>query len=90
MGKDDEQTLTINLRHSDSLVYYRLLQTIEFTSDRKRMSVIVQEIIGKPADPQYGRIFLFIKGADNIMVQQLSKEYLDDIDKRNLLFETKR
>ena len=49
------------------------------------MSVIVQELIGKVADPQLGRIFLFIKGADNVIINLLMKEYTDESNKKNLL-----
>ncbi|XP_078431186.1 aminophospholipid ATPase 2 [Wolffia australiana] len=39
------------------IVQYELLDTLEFTSDRKRMSVVVR-------DSQSGKIFLLTKGAD--------------------------
>jgi P-type E1-E2 ATPase len=41
---------------------YRLLHTIEFDSDRKRMSVILQ---------REGRVFVYCKGADNIMLSRV-------------------
>lgn len=44
---------------------YKLLNTLEFNSTRKRMSVIVQ-------DPQ-GRIVLMSKGADSIIAQRLTQ-----------------
>lgn len=40
-------------------VLYKKLHTIEFTSDRKRMSVIIEDD---------GKIYLFCKGADNIII----------------------
>lgn len=41
-------------------VYYERLQTLEFTSDRKRMSVIVR-------DP-FGQIWLYTKGAESYVL----------------------
>lgn len=40
---------------------YKLLEVFKFTSERKRMTVIVQD----PDDPEF--VIAFIKGADNIM-----------------------
>ena len=45
---------------------YKLLNILEFTSDRKRMSVIVED--------QEGKIMLLTKGADSIIQARLSKE----------------
>lgn len=47
---------------------YRVLETIPFTSTRKRMSVVVQL-------PD-GRIFLLTKGADNVIIERLKKSLL--------------
>lgn len=40
---------------------YKRLHTIEFTSDRKRMSVIIED---------EGKIYLFCKGADNVIIER--------------------
>ena len=45
---------------------YKLLDTFEFNSDRKRMSVIMQN--------EDGKIIMFCKGADSIMASRFSKE----------------
>ena len=45
---------------------YEILKEIEFTSDRKRMSVIVK-------DKETGRVVNFIKGADVSIIPRLSK-----------------
>lgn len=45
---------------------YKLLACMEFTSDRKRMSVIVRT--------KDGSIHLYCKGADNIVLSRLSKD----------------
>lgn len=43
---------------------YRILNVLEFNSARKRMSVIVKD--------EEGKLFLFTKGADNVMFERLS------------------
>ncbi|XP_050236765.1 putative phospholipid-transporting ATPase 9 [Mercurialis annua] len=45
--------------------YYQLLNIIEFTSSRKRMSVIVRS--------EEGKLLLFCKGADSVMFERLAK-----------------
>lgn len=49
----------IKNRHSGAVEKYKVLALLEFTSDRKRMSVIVQG-----AD---GEIIMYTKGADNVV-----------------------
>ncbi|XP_028787948.1 putative phospholipid-transporting ATPase 9 [Neltuma alba] len=44
---------------------YKLLNVLEFNSLRKRMSVIVKD--------EEGKIFLFCKGADSVMLERLAK-----------------
>ncbi|KAI3388018.1 hypothetical protein SNEBB_010321 [Seison nebaliae] len=53
---------------------YELLNIVEFTSDRKRMTVILRENFGG------NRILLFCKGADSIIFERLSSKskYLED------------
>ncbi|KAL6644307.1 hypothetical protein ACP70R_015915 [Stipagrostis hirtigluma subsp. patula] len=45
---------------------YKLLNILEFSSARKRMSVIVRT--------EEGRLFLFCKGADSVILERLSKD----------------
>ncbi|CAL9082367.1 unnamed protein product [Musa acuminata var. zebrina] len=45
---------------------YRLLNILEFSSSRKRMSVIVQD--------EEGKLLLFSKGADSVMFERLAKD----------------
>ncbi|CAM8958800.1 unnamed protein product [Rhodiola kirilowii] len=52
LGRDQILTLQVS---------YELLEVLEFTSDRKRMSVVVK-------DTQSGKIILFSKGADEAML----------------------
>ncbi|KAJ3410192.1 hypothetical protein HDU80_000014 [Chytriomyces hyalinus] len=46
---------------------FEVLHSLEFNSDRKRMSVIVK-------DPETGKYHLYCKGADNIILERLSKD----------------
>lgn len=52
----------------DSMEEYELLHVLDFTSARKRMSVIVRKI-----DPEGGnsRVFLLAKGADSVIIERL-------------------
>ena len=45
------------------------MRRIEFNSTRKRMSILVR-------DPKDGKIKLYIKGADSIIIERLNKEAL--------------
>eukprot|EP01133_Synstelium_polycarpum_P010882 gene10882-12678_t len=59
---------------------YQLLNTLEFTSDRKRMSVIVKDSITK-------EIILYCKGADSAIIpfiQNYVKDGTNKIDEENL------
>ncbi|MBW0465580.1 hypothetical protein O181_005295 [Austropuccinia psidii MF-1] len=57
--------------HSSEIHEYELLELIEFTSVRKRMSVIVKKIAKDElnSDPQ---IYLLVKGADNVIFERLA------------------
>lgn len=56
---------------------YELLHILEFSSARKRMSVIVRKLDQEGAEEQgqgeAGRIFLLCKGADNVIFERLRK-----------------
>lgn len=58
---DDDNVFHINFRGEK--LTYKLLQTLEFNSFRKRMSVIVR-------DPE-GKIILYSKGADSVIYKRL-------------------
>ena len=49
------------IRFNGSVIQYEVLETLEFTSDRKRMSVVVK-------DCQNGKIILLSKGADEAIL----------------------
>ncbi|CAB4417261.1 unnamed protein product [Rhizophagus irregularis] len=68
-------------------VHFELLNILEFTSSRKRMSIIVRS-------PTDGRITLYCKGADNVIFERLKSgqdyranitgEHLEDFAKEGL------
>ncbi|THV03978.1 phospholipid-translocating ATPase [Dendrothele bispora CBS 962.96] len=65
LGRDKE-TLSLKTPGSDVPERYELLTVLEFTSARKRMSVILRKL-----DEGDGRIFLLSKGADNVIFERL-------------------
>lgn len=67
-----------NQNVADQYRKYELLNVLEFSSSRRRMSVIVKE------QEQEGRILLFSKGADSVMFRRLAP------DGRKFEEETKR
>jgi magnesium-transporting ATPase (P-type) len=57
---------TIKIMIDGQIETYEYLKIIEFTSDRKKMSVVVKRLSD-------GIIFNFVKGADNVMIKALSR-----------------
>jgi len=75
--KPNEIILSIN----DEIVEFEILRKLEFSGDRKRMSVVVRGSDGK--------IILYTKGADSVMLEKLSKnnedyEFLQEMTKKHL------
>jgi magnesium-transporting ATPase (P-type) len=56
-----------NKNRNVRVLRYKLLQTLEFNSTRKRMSVIVQSL------DEANEIILFTKGADTVIEKRLQK-----------------
>ncbi|KAJ7171938.1 phospholipid-translocating ATPase [Mycena filopes] len=57
---------------------YELLNILEFTSARKRMSVVIRKLgngseQGKDGEAPVGQLFLLSKGADNVIFERLKK-----------------
>lgn len=88
-GMDDDNYIILNEFGNETK--YKVLDTFEFDSDRKRMSVIIQS--------ENGDILMYCKGADSIMMPRFSSseetslkettEHVDDFAKiglRTLLF----
>ncbi|KAH8117016.1 phospholipid-translocating P-type ATPase [Phellopilus nigrolimitatus] len=70
----DKETLKLQTPFSDELEHYELLNVLDFTSARKRMSVILRK-----ADDEDGRIFLLTKGADNVIFERLKPGVNDEL-----------
>ncbi|CAG8784543.1 9582_t:CDS:2, partial [Gigaspora rosea] len=79
---------TFRSRESDSIfittpegekVHYELMNILEFTSARKRMSIIVR-------NPLNGHIILFCKGADNVIFERLriGQDYIANVTGEHL------
>ncbi|WWC67489.1 uncharacterized protein I206_101397 [Kwoniella pini CBS 10737] len=64
----DHNVLKMSTPFSDNPDEYELLHVLEFNSARKRMSVILRKL------DEDGRIFLLVKGADNVIFERLSKD----------------
>lgn len=62
----DRDVLHLQTPFSDDLEHYQLVNILEFTSSRKRMSVIVKKL-----DDGDDRLFLLTKGADNVIFERL-------------------
>ena len=62
------------------IVEFNVCNTLEFTSERKRMSVIV-----KKKDDNENKYILYIKGSDNIIDELLSKESKNSIEYLNIM-----
>ena len=71
----DRDVLRLQTPFSDELEHYQLVNILEFTSARKRMSVIVKKL-----DDGDDRLFLLTKGADNVIFERL-KSGGDDLKK---------
>lgn len=60
--KTTQSDSILNINGSDSS--FELLETFEFNSDRKRMSVVIRD---------KGKLKMYMKGADSIVQRRLSK-----------------
>ncbi|EPQ57895.1 phospholipid-translocating P-type ATPase [Gloeophyllum trabeum ATCC 11539] len=71
----DREILRLQTPFSDHVEKYELLNILDFTSARKRMSVVVRKL-----DDEDQRVFLLTKGADNVIFERL-KPGNDDLKK---------
>jgi phospholipid-translocating ATPase len=75
-GKDKEMMrLQTPFTGGDAVEEYELLHVLDFTSARKRMSVIVRKV-GEGTQND-NRVFLLCKGADSIIFERLRDEPSD-------------
>ena len=70
MGRKDNDKIIIKKPINTSLteVIYKIPILFEYSSERKSMSIIIQNI----TNPE--EIYLFMKGADNVILQKLDKD----------------
>lgn len=73
LGRERE-IIRMRTPFSETPQEYELLNVLEFTSARKRMSVILR----KANDPN-GQIYLFCKGADNVIFERLREDESDEL-----------
>lgn len=74
-GRDEDNNIVMEIGHCNKT--FKLLDLFEFNSDRKRMSVIVQD--------SAGQITMYCKGADSIMIPRYhpeKKHHFDDVMQR--------
>ncbi|KAJ7264906.1 phospholipid-translocating ATPase [Mycena haematopus] len=70
-----------------TLERYELLNILDFTSARKRMSVVIRKLKSRNADGDEeseedegtGKLFLMSKGADNVIFERLKKGTADEL-----------
>ena len=63
-GKDGNGVISILRKRDDQILKYKLMNTLEFNSTRKRMSIIIRDL-------QTGAIELLCKGADSVISPRL-------------------
>jgi len=76
----DKNILKLQTPTSHDVVEYELLNIIEFSSARKRMSVLCRKVQGHDS-----KVLLLMKGADNIIFERLApgqEAYQKETDKR--------
>lgn len=69
--RDEENNMIVDFKGEK--LTYKLLNILEFTSTRKRMSVVVEDPTGK--------ILLLTKGADSIILARLNLEKSREVEK---------
>ncbi|GAA5888077.1 hypothetical protein JCM6882_000274 [Rhodosporidiobolus microsporus] len=74
----DKDILRIQTPHDQDVVEFQLLNVLEFTSARKRMSVVLRKISDGEGQ---GVLFLLAKGADNVIFERLAPGE-EDLKKR--------
>ncbi|KXN91396.1 Putative phospholipid-transporting ATPase C24B11.12c [Leucoagaricus sp. SymC.cos] len=73
LGREHD-VLSLRTPSSEEVEKYELLNILEFTSARKRMSVVVRRLDGDDH-----RLFLMTKGADNVIFERLKQGVDEDI-----------
>lgn len=77
--RDDDNNVVIHNKRTDTREKYELLNLIEFTSARKRMTVIIKN--------EDGKILCMTKGADSHVLPRMAAGQKDKIDCTNTYLE---
>ena len=72
-GKDGEGIIKVNKKSSGQTLRYQLLNTLEFDSTRKRMSIVMRDL-------QTKEIMILCKGADSIIKERLDLTGVDALE----------
>ncbi|KAM3133208.1 hypothetical protein pb186bvf_014636 [Paramecium bursaria] len=81
LGKE-ESVMKLQCRQTKEILTYQIMQVIEFNSTRKRMSIILKD--------QSGKLILFCKGADNVILSMLEDRLEEDQEYRQVIYDTKK
>lgn len=76
LGRESSsQILRLQTPHQRTPKRYELLNLLDFTSARKRMSVILRELVTAEDGSEHdGRLLLLCKGADNVIFDRLAND----------------
>lgn len=66
LEKDVDNNVRIDLP-GDGILQYKVINVLEFSSARKRMSIILQDLSN-------GKYFLMTKGADSVLLPRLNRD----------------
>ncbi|GJN88512.1 hypothetical protein Rhopal_001478-T1 [Rhodotorula paludigena] len=75
----DKDVLRVQTPHDPDVVEFQLLNVLEFTSARKRMSVVLRKL---SEGEGHDELILLTKGADNIIFERLAQDAENDALKR--------
>lgn len=73
LKRDEDNVMQINFLGERR--QYRLMNILEFTSTRKRMSIIVEDLNSHDPVTGHHTIYVLTKGADSIIIPRLSREH---------------
>jgi magnesium-transporting ATPase (P-type) len=63
-GEDDNRLISLYDSQENKHIKFKLLETLEFSSHRKRMSVVAKNV-------STNKIVVFSKGADSVIIKLL-------------------
>ena len=72
MAKDENGVISIRVHGKERR--YKLLNTLEFNSTRKRMSVVIEDLQSPSSSFGHNDIYVLTKGADSIIQPLLNQE----------------